>query len=52
MLYATYSEGLDLSGINRTTGNTAELVPDTYSSDLLKNMEVGFKSTLPMVMLS
>ena len=23
-----------------------ELVPDTYTSDLLKNMEVGFKSTL------
>lgn len=46
MLYATYSEGFRPSGINRTTGNTAELVPDTYSSDLLKNMEVGFKSTL------
>ena len=42
----TYSEGFRPSGINRTTGNTAELVPDTYTSDLLKNMEVGFKSTL------
>ena len=39
LVYATYSEGFRPSGINRTTGRTAELVPDTYTSDLLRNLE-------------
>ena len=46
MVYGTYSEGFRPSGINRTTGRTAELVPDTYTSDLLRNLEFGWKSTL------
>ena len=46
LVYATYSEGFRPSGINRTTGRTAELVPDTYTSDLLRNLELGWKSTL------
>ena len=46
LVYATYSEGFRPSGINRTTGRTAELVPDTYTSDLLRNLEFGWKSTL------
>ena len=41
LVYATYSEGFRPSGINRTTGRTAELVPDTYTSDLLRNYEFG-----------
>ena len=46
LLYATYSIGFRPSGINRTTGRTAELVPDTYTSDLLRNIEFGWKSSL------
>ena len=46
MVYGTYSEGFRPSGINRTTGRTAELVPDTYTSDLLRNLEFGWKSSL------
>ena len=46
LVYATYSEGFRPSGINRTTGRTAELVPDTYTSDLLRNYEFGWKSSL------
>ena len=46
LVYATYSEGFRPSGINRTTGRTAELVPDTYTSDLLRNLEFGWKSSL------
>lgn len=46
LVYATYSEGFRPSGINRTTGRTAELVPDTYASDLLRNLEFGWKSSL------
>ena len=46
LVYATYSEGFRPSGINRTTGKTAELVPDTYTSDLLTNLEFGWKSSL------
>ena len=46
LLYGTYSEGFRPSGINRTTGRTAEVVPDTYTSDLLRNLEFGWKSTL------
>tara|TARA_B100000212_G_scaffold342552_1_gene330536 strand:+ start:526 stop:2898 length:2373 start_codon:yes stop_codon:yes gene_type:complete len=46
LVYGTYSEGFRPSGINRTTGRTAELVPDTYNSDLLRNLEFGWKSTL------
>ena len=46
LVYATYSEGFRPSGINRTTGRTAELVPDTYRSDLLRNLEFGWKSSL------
>ena len=40
LVYATYSEGFRPSGINRTTGRTAELVPDTYTSDLLRNLNL------------
>ena len=46
LVYATYSEGFRPSGINRTTGRTAEVVPDTYTSDLLRNYEFGWKSSL------
>ena len=46
LVYATYSEGFRPSGINRTTGRTAELVPDTYTSDLLEKFEFGWKSSL------
>ena len=46
LVYGTYSEGFRPSGINRTTGRTAELVPDTYNSDLLRNLEFGWKSTM------
>ena len=46
LVYGTYSEGFRPSGINRTTGRTAELVPDTYTSDLLRNLEFGWKSSL------
>ena len=46
LVYATYSEGFRPSGINRTTGRTAELVPDTYTSDLLRNYEFGWKSSM------
>lgn len=43
MVYATYSEGFRAGGVNRRAGVT---IPIAYSSDLVKNREIGWKSTV------
>lgn len=43
MVYATYSEGFRAGGVNRRAGVT---IPIAYSSDLVENHEIGWKSTL------
>jgi outer membrane receptor protein involved in Fe transport len=42
LLYATYSEGFRAGGNNRRAGLT---IPVTYQSDLLRNYEIGWKTT-------
>lgn len=42
MVYALYSEGFRVGGINRARGNPT--LPLQYDSDLLKNYEAGLKS--------
>ena len=48
LLYATYSSGFRPSGTNRLNKVAREsgIVPATYDSDTLTNLEAGFKSTL------
>lgn len=43
MVYSTYSEGFRAGGVNRQAGTT---IPLTYQSDIVKNYEIGWKSTL------
>ncbi len=43
MLYALYSEGARQGGVNRVRGDP--FFPDSYDSDLMKNHELGYKSS-------
>ncbi len=43
LTYATYSEGFRRGGANSL--RAASILPTSYDSDLLKNYELGFKST-------
>jgi outer membrane receptor protein involved in Fe transport len=43
MIYGLYTEGLRQGGVNRSRG--APFFPNTYTSDIMYNHEVGFKST-------
>ena len=44
LLYALYSEGFRVGGINNGNQPFAPGIPDTFESDDLKNYEVGIKS--------
>lgn len=44
LLYALYSEGFRVGGINNGNQPFAPGIPDTFDSDDLKNYEVGIKS--------
>ncbi len=43
MVYALYSEGVRQGGINRSRGEP--FFPLAYDSDLMKNYELGYKSS-------
>ena len=43
MLYALYSEGVRQGGVNRSRGDP--FFPNNYDSDLMKNHEIGYRST-------
>lgn len=43
MLYALYSEGVRVGGVNRVRGEP--FFPMSYESDLMKNHELGFRSS-------
>jgi outer membrane receptor protein involved in Fe transport len=44
MLYALYSEGFRVGGINNSAQPFTPGIPDTYDSDELTNIELGIKS--------
>ncbi len=46
MLYATYSEGFRVGGVNNSNQPFAAGIPATYESDELTNIEFGLKSRL------
>jgi outer membrane receptor protein involved in Fe transport len=43
MVYALYTEGVRMGGVNRSRGEP--FFPNNYESDLMKNHEVGYKSS-------
>jgi len=43
MMYALYTQGLRQGGVNRSRG--VPFFPNAYSSDLMDNYEIGYKST-------
>lgn len=46
MLYATYSEGFRVGGVNNSNQPFVQGIPATYKSDELTNIELGVKSRM------
>jgi outer membrane receptor protein involved in Fe transport len=44
MLYALYSQGFRIGGVNSQRASSTGLIPNRYNSDLVDNYELGLKS--------